>query len=211
MQAGWHSDPTGAFEVRWHDGETWTQHVANQGVQATSPLPDTKPTAGWYDDPHDAARLRYWDGNAWSEHRAPRPAPSPPTPPGQPGAGTVGPPSLGAPAAAPSPPRATGSWVSAPGAGYPPAAVNGDGRLSPYYRQRFQRFDAGLGVATWNWPSFLFGAIWYLTKGMWAKALLIFAVALVTGGVLAIPLWIYTGVMGNYDYWLKHRQGKQLW
>lgn len=26
-EAGWHSDPLGRFDVRWYDGNSWTQHV----------------------------------------------------------------------------------------------------------------------------------------------------------------------------------------
>ena len=96
----------------------------------------------------------------------------------------------------------------------PPLQVSAhDTYLPPYYQLRFARFDAARGgfSATWNWPAFLFGCIWYLVKGMWAKALIIFALMVVTGGILAIPAWIYMGIAGNYDYYLLKRQNKQLW
>lgn len=36
--AGWHPDPTQRFELRYHDGTRWTEHVARGGVQSTDPL-----------------------------------------------------------------------------------------------------------------------------------------------------------------------------
>lgn len=33
--AGWHPDPHGKHELRYHDGNEWTSHVSNAGVQAT--------------------------------------------------------------------------------------------------------------------------------------------------------------------------------
>jgi hypothetical protein len=46
---------------------------------------------------------------------------------------------------------------------------------------------------------------------MWVKALIYFAVAVLSGGFLFLPLWIYGGLMGTYDAWLLHRRGKQGW
>lgn len=63
----------------------------------------------------------------------------------------------------------------------------------------------------WNWPAFLFGAFWYLFRGMWAKALLLAAIVIFTGGFLAIPVWIYGGLMGTYDDYLLRRRGTQGW
>lgn len=38
--AGWYRDPSGQFDVRWFDGG-WTEHVANEGDDATyvDPVP----------------------------------------------------------------------------------------------------------------------------------------------------------------------------
>ena len=36
--AAWHPDPTGRHELRYWDGNQWTDHVSDQGVQSTSPL-----------------------------------------------------------------------------------------------------------------------------------------------------------------------------
>ena len=44
MTANWHPDPTGQHELRYWDGQIWTEHVADQGVQSISPLPAAPPT-----------------------------------------------------------------------------------------------------------------------------------------------------------------------
>ncbi|WP_323793226.1 AIM24 family protein [Nocardioides sp.] len=45
MHPSWHPDPTGRHELRYWDGSIWTDHVANQGVQAMDPLmPQAEPT-----------------------------------------------------------------------------------------------------------------------------------------------------------------------
>jgi hypothetical protein len=36
--AGWHHDPTGGHELRYWDGNRWTEHVSDNGVQSTAPL-----------------------------------------------------------------------------------------------------------------------------------------------------------------------------
>ncbi len=35
---GWHPDPLGRFELRWWDGSTWTDHVAQGGQTSQDPL-----------------------------------------------------------------------------------------------------------------------------------------------------------------------------
>lgn len=37
--AGWHPDPSGRFEHRWHDGQNWTSNVATRGQQYDDPIP----------------------------------------------------------------------------------------------------------------------------------------------------------------------------
>ncbi|TCJ28073.1 AIM24 family protein [Nocardioides jejuensis] len=37
--AQWLPDPTGKHELRYWSGDSWTEHIANDGVQATDPLP----------------------------------------------------------------------------------------------------------------------------------------------------------------------------
>ncbi len=38
-QPGWYADPAGASDLRWWDGDGWTDAVVLAGVQARSPLP----------------------------------------------------------------------------------------------------------------------------------------------------------------------------
>lgn len=39
-RAGWFPDPSGAHELRYHNGTIWTADVATDGVRGISPLPD---------------------------------------------------------------------------------------------------------------------------------------------------------------------------
>ncbi len=43
-EPNWYPDPTGRFEVRYHDGAQWTAHVATAGVAGTDPMPDVQET-----------------------------------------------------------------------------------------------------------------------------------------------------------------------
>lgn len=92
-----------------------------------------------------------------------------------------------------------------------------DQHLKPYYRNVFAKIEKNGGrfQATWNWAAFFFGSIWYLVKGMWAKALIYFVAWLVVGTLTAglgiLAGWILMGIIGNYDYYLKERRGTQLW
>ena len=42
----WYPDPTGRHEVRYFDGTTWTEHVANNGLSALDPIADGAPVVG---------------------------------------------------------------------------------------------------------------------------------------------------------------------
>ncbi|NBS29209.1 MAG: DUF2510 domain-containing protein [Actinobacteria bacterium] len=35
--AGWYADPSGRFELRYWNGEKWTEHVSRAGQQSTDP------------------------------------------------------------------------------------------------------------------------------------------------------------------------------
>lgn len=185
------------------------------------------PAAGWYPDPHDATQNRFWDGSQWTDAFAPRPGAYPPGP-----AAASPPP----PATSPEPP-VSDAWARTPPAqtpssqSWPPAPVgasawsgsaptngpawsqapSGGSALPDYYTRAFATIDAGQTKVVWNWPAFLLGAFWYLYRGMWAKALIYAAIAILSSGVLLIPLWIYGGLMGTYDLWLLHRKGTQTW
>lgn len=45
-QPGWYADPAGACDLRWWDGDRWTDAVVLAGVQARSPLPGAGAPAG---------------------------------------------------------------------------------------------------------------------------------------------------------------------
>ncbi|MBL6634787.1 MAG: DUF2510 domain-containing protein [Ilumatobacteraceae bacterium] len=35
--AGWYADPSGRFELRYWNGDKWTEHVSRAGQQSTDP------------------------------------------------------------------------------------------------------------------------------------------------------------------------------
>jgi hypothetical protein len=37
VPAGWYADPSGRFELRYWDGNAWTEHVSRAGQQYTDP------------------------------------------------------------------------------------------------------------------------------------------------------------------------------
>ncbi len=86
-------------------------------------------------------------------------------------------------------------------------------KYKPYYRKVFHKFDENGGnfEPKWNWFSFLFGLFWYLYKGMWIKAVILFGISLILAGIPGIIFWFYCGIAGNYDYYLLEVKGKQLW
>lgn len=43
---GWHPDPTGRFELRWHNGSSWTGDVATHGQRFLDPLAANAPASG---------------------------------------------------------------------------------------------------------------------------------------------------------------------
>ena len=55
--AGWYDD--GAGQLRWWDGQDWTQHYYTASPREGAP-------AGWYDD--GSGRQRWWDGQDWTQH-----------------------------------------------------------------------------------------------------------------------------------------------
>ena len=95
-----------------------------------------------------------------------------------------------------------------------------DALLPTYYQNKFAILDAmdGRRVRGFNGAAFLFSGFWYLAKGMWLKALVLFLV--VVGGsafgedagwIVGIGVWIYAGLYGTFDYYLLHRHGQQGW
>lgn len=45
-EANWYPDPGGRHEVRYWDGQRWTDHVTTNGVQSVDPLPPIPPQDG---------------------------------------------------------------------------------------------------------------------------------------------------------------------
>jgi len=43
VTAGWYDDPTSRFRVRYWDGATWTEHVANDGPTGSDPFVEPDP------------------------------------------------------------------------------------------------------------------------------------------------------------------------
>ena len=43
MDSGWHPDPSGKHDLRFWDGERWTDHVSSAGQQHRDPLPVADP------------------------------------------------------------------------------------------------------------------------------------------------------------------------
>jgi Scramblase/Protein of unknown function (DUF2510) len=41
--AEWHPDPMGRYQLRYWDGQAWTEHVSTNGVQSVDPLQPTAP------------------------------------------------------------------------------------------------------------------------------------------------------------------------
>jgi LPXTG-site transpeptidase (sortase) family protein len=65
---GWHPDPAGVADERYHDGQVWTSQT-----RTSAAAPAVAP--GWYADPAGSNLLRYHDGHSWSERLKDRPDP----------------------------------------------------------------------------------------------------------------------------------------
>lgn len=73
--AAWYPDPLKRHELRYWDGQAWTEHVASEGHQGIDPqqnwvaTPTTSHSpAGWHPDPSGHHEQRYWDGIRWTDH-----------------------------------------------------------------------------------------------------------------------------------------------
>jgi hypothetical protein len=77
--------------------------------------------------------------------------------------------------------------------------------LSFYYQNEFTRIVQSRGVyrGQWNWAAFFFGAFWGLSKGLWVPSLIAIVGALFTGGIVGVIYWFIFGVRGNYMYFAK--------
>lgn len=62
---------------------------------------------------------------------------------------------------------------------------------------------------SFNLMAFLFGPLWALSKGLWFHAILATGIIMVTVGVMAIPMWFYTGFRGTYLLYCKDVKAQQ--
>lgn len=84
MQPGWYPDPHGRFARRYHDGQVWTEHVADaQGAQHVDPV-GTAPAGGAGTWSQPSASSPGWQAPPAPTGASPPASPSPPgfAPPG---------------------------------------------------------------------------------------------------------------------------------
>lgn len=65
IAAGWYADPGRRHELRFWDGEQWTEHVSTGGA-STVERAVTGGLAGWYLDPSGKFDQRYFDGTSFT-------------------------------------------------------------------------------------------------------------------------------------------------
>jgi len=114
-------------------------------------------------------------------------------------------------------PAAPAFAVSASGAAAAPALTRGSAPpsfagLSKYYQQEFSKIynSNEKYKGRFNWAAFFFGPLWALSKGLLANGAIAIALALISGGVLGIPIAAIYGARGNYFYYSLFVNGKQL-
>ena len=82
--------------------------------------------------------------------------------------------------------------------------------LKEYWIRKFKIIEntGGRVKIQWNWPAFLFGGFWLLSKGMWAYSLIYVALVIVYGTFIPplhqsvlISLFVFNGLYGNYMYY----------
>ncbi|MCU1285315.1 MAG: hypothetical protein JWO13_1665 [Acidobacteriales bacterium] len=84
--------------------------------------------------------------------------------------------------------------------------------LSSYYLNEFQQIENTRESykGKWNWAAFLFGGFWALTKGIWLPVVICFVGSLFTGGLVGVAYCFIFGARGNYMYYCKAAQGKDV-
>jgi hypothetical protein len=109
--------------------------------------------------------------------------------------------------------------------GVPPAAVAlrpldlGAAREPAGAEPAFAIFAShgGRFVPTWNWRAFVFGPLWYLRRGLYAKGLVLLGLSVCPFFTLALTVLlsavvlVYCGVAGNWDDYLWRVKGTQWW
>lgn len=70
---------------------------------------------------------------------------------------------------------------------------------------------------TWNSRAFVFGPLWYLRNGLYAKGLILLGLSVLpiwtlgTGLLVSFLTLVYCGVVGNWDYYLLRVHRTQWW
>ncbi len=70
---------------------------------------------------------------------------------------------------------------------------------------------------TWNSRAFLFGPLWYLRNGLYAKGLILLVLGVLpiwtlgTGLLVSFLTLVYCGVVGNWDHYLLRVHRTQWW
>jgi hypothetical protein len=91
--------------------------------------------------------------------------------------------------------------------------------VSSYYLDEFNRISESDEAYTgkWNWAAFLFGPLWALSKGLWESALVawfVLGLAIVVyyplGPILNVAYCIALGIRGNYVYYNRLVNRKQI-
>ncbi|HEY3247117.1 MAG TPA: DUF2628 domain-containing protein [bacterium] len=68
-----------------------------------------------------------------------------------------------------------------------------EGPIPPLYHRAMPR------RLSWNWPAFIFGPFWYVARGLWVHATIMFGLILLSGGLLVPFVWLYCALKANED------------
>lgn len=102
------------------------------------------------------------------------------------------------------------SFVRQPGAIQEVAFATGCADVSAP-QQQWQHppeYPAHFDPNKFAWPAFFFAPLWYLSKNMWQKAILVFAIGMVTYGIGSA---LIAGFMGYNDYVKYYNTKVQRW
>jgi hypothetical protein len=75
----------------------------------------------------------------------------------------------------------------------------------------------GRFAPTWSWTAFLFGPLWYLRRGLYAKGLILLVLSVWPFWTLQVTLLVslvvlaYCGIAGKWDDYLWRVRGTQWW
>lgn len=89
--------------------------------------------------------------------------------------------------------------------------------LKDYYQRTFKEFDESKGnkAVKWNWAAACFGAFWALSKGCTKNGMLFLVLQILftagSGGPGAGVFFIYYGCRGNWLFYKKITENKDIW